>query len=152
MSTNNTFNHNIYYSNLSVVFNSLSLKFNISSNINQQCIINNHIDIIHHNLCGNPNGRKPRNGFLIYQRIHSLEAQLPNSPAATGRRLQPPIYRLQPEGSYNSLNFLAPTRRRLQPPDFRIQPEGSSNSLSSLTPTGRRLQPPFLAPSCCPEI
>jgi hypothetical protein len=39
--------------------------------------------------------------------------QLPNSPAPTGRRLQPPIYRLQPEGSYNSLNSPAPTGRRI---------------------------------------
>jgi hypothetical protein len=45
--------------------------------------------------------------------------QLPNSPAPTGRRLQPPIYRLQPEGSYNSLNSPAPTGRRLQPPDLQ---------------------------------
>jgi hypothetical protein len=29
----------------------------------------------------------------------------------------PLFTRLQPEGSYNSLNSLAPTRRRLQPPD-----------------------------------
>jgi hypothetical protein len=79
----------------------------------------------------------------IYQEFIHRKHQLPNSPAATGRRLQPPIYRLQPEGSYNSLNSLAPTRRRLQPPEFsrlqpeggynhlvlRIQPEGSSNSL-----------------------
>jgi hypothetical protein len=53
----------------------------------------------------------------IYQEFIHRKHQLPNSPAATGRRLQPPILRLQPEGSYNSLNSLAPTRRRLQPPD-----------------------------------
>jgi hypothetical protein len=44
--------------------------------------------------------------------------QLPNSLEPTGRRLQPIIYKLQPEGSYNSLYSLAPTRRRLQPLDL----------------------------------
>jgi hypothetical protein len=63
--------------------------------------------------------------------------QLPNSSAATRRRIQPPILRLKPKGSYNSLNYLAPTRWRPQPHEFsdsnhlvlRIQPKVSSNSL-----------------------
>jgi hypothetical protein len=88
-------------------------------------------------------GENHRMISYIYQEFIHRKHQLPNSPAATGRRLQPPILRLQPEGSYNSLNSLAPTRRRLQPPGFswlqpeggynhlvlRLQPEGSSNSL-----------------------
>jgi hypothetical protein len=56
--------------------------------------------------------------FLIYfQEYIHWKHQLPNSTATIERRIQPPIYRLQPKGSYNSLNYLAPTRRRLQPPD-----------------------------------
>jgi hypothetical protein len=51
----------------------------------------------------------------IYQEFIHRKNQLPNSPAATGMRLQPPILKLQPEGRYNSLNFVAPTRRRIQP-------------------------------------
>jgi len=38
--------------------------------------------------------------------------QLPNYLAPTGRRIQP-------EGSYNSLDSPTPTRRRLQPPDLQ---------------------------------
>jgi hypothetical protein len=45
--------------------------------------------------------------------------QLPNSPTPTGRRIQPPIYKLQPEGSYNSLNSPATTGRRLQTPSLQ---------------------------------
>jgi hypothetical protein len=56
--------------------------------------------------------------YISKEYIH-WKHQLLNSPAATGRRLQPPIYRLQLEGSYNSLNSLDPTRRRLQPPGFQ---------------------------------
>jgi hypothetical protein len=41
--------------------------------------------------------------IYIYIYIIPRKHQLPNSPAATERRLQPPIYRLQPEGRYNSL-------------------------------------------------
>jgi hypothetical protein len=33
---------------------------------------------------------------------------------------------------------------------YRLQPEGSYNSLNSPASTGRRLQPPFLAPSFLP--
>jgi hypothetical protein len=58
----------------------------------------------------------------IYQEYIHWKHQLPNSPAKTGRRLQPPIYRLQPEGSYNSLNFLA-------------QLEGGYNPMNSQAPT-----------------
>jgi hypothetical protein len=54
----------------------------------------------------------------IYQEFIHRKYQLPNSPVATGRRLQPPIVSLQSEGSYNSLDYLAPTRRRIQPPKF----------------------------------
>ena len=68
----------------------------------------------------------------IYQEYIHRKHQLPNSPAPTGRRLQPPIYRIQPEGSYNSLNSPVTTGRR-------IQPEGSFNSLCSLAPTRRRI-------------
>jgi hypothetical protein len=82
-------------------------------------------------LRGNPNERKPRNVFLIYQNITFIgSTNFQNSPAATGRKHQPPVYRLQPEGSYNSLNFPAPTGKRFHPLVYRIQPEGSYNSLS----------------------
>jgi hypothetical protein len=42
-------------------------------------------------------------------------------------------------GNTNFQNYLAPTGRRLQPPIYRLQPEGSYNSLNSTAPTGRRL-------------
>jgi hypothetical protein len=54
----------------------------------------------------------------LYKEFIHRKHQLPNSLDAIGRRLQPPIYRLQPEGSYKSLYSLAPTIRRLQPPEF----------------------------------
>jgi hypothetical protein len=54
----------------------------------------------------------------IYQEFIHRKNQLPNSPATSGRRLQPPIYKLQPKGSYNSMNYLTPTRRRLETPGF----------------------------------
>jgi hypothetical protein len=63
-------------------------------------------------------GEKHRILSYIYQEFIDRKNQLPNSPVATGRRIKPPIYRLQPKGKYNSLNSLAPTRRRLQPPWF----------------------------------
>jgi hypothetical protein len=44
--------------------------------------------------------------YYIYQEYIHRKNQLPNSPAPTGRRLQP-------EGSYNFLNFISPTGRRL---------------------------------------
>ena len=65
----------------------------------------------------------------IYQEFIHRKNQLPNYTVATVRRLQPPIYRLQPKGSYKSLNSLAPTRRRLQPPGFWLQPKGGYNHL-----------------------
>jgi hypothetical protein len=55
-------------------------------------------------LCGKPNGRKPHNDFLYIKDCIHRKNQLPNSLAPTGRRLKPPIYRLQPKGSYNSMN------------------------------------------------
>jgi hypothetical protein len=68
-----------------------------------------------------------------------------NSPTPTRRRKKPPIYRLQHEGSYNSINSPTPTRRQLSNPlVYRNQPKGSSNSLDVPYPTGRRLQPPIL--------
>jgi hypothetical protein len=45
--------------------------------------------------------------------------QLPNSPVPTRRRLQPPLYRLQTEGSYNSLNSPALIGRSLQTPSLQ---------------------------------
>jgi hypothetical protein len=65
-------------------------------------------------------GENHRTLFNIYLEYYiHRKHQLPNSPAPTGRRHQPPIYRLQPEGSYNSLNSPAPTGRRLQPPSLQ---------------------------------
>jgi hypothetical protein len=57
-----------------------------------------------------------------------------------GRRHRRPVYRLQHEGSYNSLDSLAPTGRS-------IQTEGSYNYLNSPTTIGRRLQPSSLQAS-----
>jgi hypothetical protein len=120
----------------------------ISSMYYEHINIRHHIKYtVHQNLRGNPNGRKPQNAFLYIKDYIHWKHQLPNSPATTRRRLQPPIYRLQLEGSYNSLNSLAPT-----PLILRLQPEGSSNSLCSPTPTRRRLRPPFLTSSYRPEI
>jgi hypothetical protein len=65
----------------------------------------------------------------IYQEFIHRKDQLTNSPSKTGRRIQPPILRLQHEGIYNSLILW-------------IQPEGGYNPRGSLTPTGRWLQPP----------
>jgi hypothetical protein len=67
-------------------------------------------------------GRKPHNDFLIVKEYIHWKHQLPISPATTGRRLQPPIYRLQPEGSSNSLIFW-------------LQLEGGYNPLSLPHPT-----------------
>jgi hypothetical protein len=54
-----------------------------------------------------PKWEKTTECFLIYQKITFIgSTNFQNSPAPTGRRLQPPVYRLQPEGSYNSPNFL----------------------------------------------
>jgi hypothetical protein len=38
------------------------------SSVNQQSIIDIHRNTVHPNLHGNPNGRKPQNAFLIYQK------------------------------------------------------------------------------------
>jgi hypothetical protein len=67
-------------------------------------------------------GRKPHNVFLFIKEYIHWKHQLPISLATTGRRLQPPIYRLQPEGSSNSLIY-------------RLQPEGGYNPLSLPHPT-----------------
>ena len=91
------------------------------SSINQQCITNNHRYIVHQNLRGNSNDKKPHK-FLLYIKdyIHRKH-QLPNSLAPTGRRLQPLIYRLQPKGRYKS-------------PIYQLQLEGGSNLKESPTP------------------
>jgi hypothetical protein len=75
--------------------------------------------------------------FLYIKRIHSLEAPTSDSPTTTGRRLQPPVPRLQPKGSYNSLNSPAPTRRRLQSPEF-----SGSNQKVDMTTYPFTAQPP----------
>jgi hypothetical protein len=54
--------------------------------------------------------------------------QLPRFSSTNWKKAPTLVYRIQPEGSYNSLNSLAPTGRKLQP-------EGMSNSLDSLAPT-----------------
>jgi hypothetical protein len=75
-----------------------------------------------------------------------------NSLAPTEKRHQPPVYRIQPEGSYNSLYFPSQTQGGSNPLIYRLQPKGSYKSMYSPTPTRRRLQPPFLAPSFLTEI
>jgi hypothetical protein len=94
--------------------------------------------------------------FLIYQNITFIgSTNFQNSPAPTGRRIQPPIYRLQPEGIYNSLvlsssnplfigsnlkEATTPCILQLQleggsnPLVYRLQPEGSYDSLYSPAP------------------
>jgi hypothetical protein len=126
-----TFNHNMYSLTLSTIYHwfIISIQY-IINNINQQCIRSSTDTQYTRYLRGNPNGRKPHNDFLICQKkyIHRKH-QLPNSPAPTGRRLQPPIYRLQPEGSYNSLIYQLQLEGGSNPLVYRLQPEGSSNSL-----------------------
>jgi hypothetical protein len=41
--------------------------------------------------------------YRFIKRKHSLEAPNSDSPATIGRRLQPPIIRIQPKGRYNSI-------------------------------------------------
>jgi hypothetical protein len=68
--------------------------------------------------------------FLYIKIIHSLEA--PTSQFSSYNYeggYEPPIYRLQPKGSYNSLNYLVPTRRRLQPPDSMMQEHHHHHSM-----------------------
>jgi hypothetical protein len=111
----------------------------IINSVNQQCTINNHRNIVHQNLHENPNGRKQKNVFVIYQIIHSLEAPTSQFSSYNGRRLQPHIYRLQPKGSYNSLIYQLQLEGGTNPLAYRLQPEGSSNSLCFPPPTGWRL-------------
>jgi hypothetical protein len=51
------------------------------------------------------------------------------SPTPIGRRNQPPIYKIQPEGISNSLDSPAPTRRRIQLLSFM-----STNSKEATNP------------------
>jgi hypothetical protein len=90
------------------------IAFKISSTYNHRYTI--HKDFYVETQMGE-NHKMLFNIYLEYY-IH-MKHQLPNSPAPTGRRHQPPIYMLQPEGSYNSLNSPAPTGRRLQPPSLQ---------------------------------
>jgi hypothetical protein len=59
--------------------------------INQQSIIDIHRNTVHQNLHGNPNGRKPHNSFLIYQKNTFIGST------------NFPILQLQLEGGYNPL-------------------------------------------------
>jgi hypothetical protein len=62
--------------------------------------------------------------FIMYQNITFIgSTKFQNYPAPNGRRNQPPVYRLQPEGSYKSPNSLAPTREAFNPLVYKIQPE-----------------------------
>jgi hypothetical protein len=67
-------------------------------------------------------GKKRIMVFLFVKYYIHSKHQIPISPYTTGMRLQPPIYRLQPEGSSNSLIFW-------------LQPEGGYNPLSFPHPT-----------------
>jgi hypothetical protein len=60
--------------------------------------------------------------FLFIKEYIHWKQQLPISPATIGRRLQPPIYRLQPKGSSNSLIYW-------------LQSKGGYNPLSLPYPT-----------------
>jgi hypothetical protein len=65
-----------------------------------------HINTVYQNFTGKPNvGENHIMIFLFITEYIHWKHQLPISLATTGRRLQPPVYRLQPEGSYNSLIF-----------------------------------------------
>jgi len=124
-----------------------SLYHHMINNIIHQFIINNQKYTVNHNLCGNPNGRKPHNDFLyLYQEYMHRKNWLLNYSKPTQRRNQPPdlqeptwrniqiivFSELQPKGGYDPLIY-------------RFQPEISSNSPFSLDPIVRRLQPMFLA-------
>jgi hypothetical protein len=63
-------------------------------------------------------GENHRMLLLYIKRIHSLEAPNSDSLATTRRRIQPLLLRLQPEGSYKSLNSLDPIRKMLQAPEL----------------------------------
>jgi len=64
-------------------------------------------------------GEKNKNISNIYLEyyIHKNH-QLPKFSSTNWKEAPTPIYELQPEGSYNTLNSLASTGRRLQPPFF----------------------------------
>jgi len=86
-----------------------------------------------------PKWEKTMECFLIYcQEYIHWKHQLPNSLDTTRRSIQPSIYRLQPEGSYNSLNSLDPTpwfsgsNLKEAPTPYVLQKEFSRDS------TGRR--------------
>jgi hypothetical protein len=65
-----------------------------------------HINTIHRIFTWKPNvGKNHRMIFLFVKEYIHWKHQLPISPATTGRRLQHPIYRLQLEGSSNSLIY-----------------------------------------------
>jgi hypothetical protein len=112
MITMNTFNHNI-----KTPINIISIQYIINTII--QCI-----NIVHQYFMWKPNAGENRRMFLLFikEYIHRKQ-QHPISPATTGRRLQPPIYRLQPKGSSNSLIY-------------QLQSERGYNPLSLLHPTG----------------
>jgi hypothetical protein len=117
----------MYSLTLSTVFNGLSfmhsIHYCIINNIIHQCIINNHREtstntqytrIYVETQMGENHGMiflyVRRNTFIGSTNFPIFQLQLEGGS-------NPLILRLQPEGSYNSLNSLAPTRRRLQPPD-----------------------------------
>jgi hypothetical protein len=73
--------------------------------------------------------------YIFIKRKHSLEAPTSNSLATIGRRLQPPILRLQPEGSYNSLILWLQLEGGYNPLGSLATTEGGYNHLSLPHPT-----------------
>jgi hypothetical protein len=110
-----TFNHSIFFN--SIQYFIISIQYIINS-----IIINNITSQYIHStpeFTWKPKWEKTVEciSYISKEYIH-WKHQLLDSPATTRRRIQTPIIMLQPEGSYNSLNSLAPTRRKLQPPEF----------------------------------
>jgi hypothetical protein len=98
-------------------------------------------------------GENHRIIFNIYLEYYiHRKHQLPNFSNTNWKEAPTPIYRLQPEGSYNSLILQLQLEGGSNPLVYRLQPEGSSNSLDSPAPTGRRLQPPSFMSTNSKEV
>ena len=74
-----------------------------------------------------------------------------NSPTPIGRRHQPPIYRLQPEGIYNSLNSQAPIGKRLQPPRLHAPTRRKLQLLRFSSTNWKEAPTPFPCPFLPPK-
>jgi hypothetical protein len=79
--------------------------------------------MVHQNFTWNPNvGKNHEMIFLSIKEYINWKHQLPISPTTIERSLQPPIYRLQPEGISNSLIYLLEQEGGYNPLSMPIQP------------------------------